>query len=352
LCLIQARSCLLAIERRVGHAVKLLALHLVDDKNNLIIESPSIQERWSSHPVALLPFFATESFLDIRARVQKAQKLEALMIDDEPPAQQKHWISREIGDKVVPKLNASIRTSQTLMQVQWQHTECFSAMDKRMLLVESKLLSLESKFASVESKLDTIMHHLLPSSMNMNLDSDNSVSDNLHHPPEHPVTPTPSKFPAIMNLAFSSPSSELFKLSYDQAKNSKGQIRKKAPPQQVLNHPFSSSNITASDYWNEYYYGSAGKLPLKVLEENHGSTWRSDSNHKRLDGKKGTALKASWSLQKPIYEYIEHLMVSNTEEVALGMVQEVFSMFPYKHYKKPILIKCKREFIRRWGLLP
>jgi hypothetical protein len=92
-------------------------------------------------------------------------------------------------------------------------------------------------------------------------------------------------------------------------------------------------------------------MPLKTLEETQGSSWCSDGKFKRLDGKKGTALKAGWSLQKPIYEYLEFLMSSYTEEVALSMVQDVFDLFPYKHSKKPNLGKCKKEFISRWGPL-
>jgi hypothetical protein len=59
-------------------------------------------------------------------------------------------------------------------------------------------------------------------------------------------------------------------------------------------------------------------MPLKTLEETQGSSWRSDGKFKRLDGKKGTALKAAgWSLQKSIYEYLEFLVISFTEDVPL-----------------------------------
>jgi hypothetical protein len=92
-------------------------------------------------------------------------------------------------------------------------------------------------------------------------------------------------------------------------------------------------------------------MPLTTLEETQGSSWRSDGKFKRLDGKKGTTLKAGWSLQKPIYAYLEFLMISYTEEVALSMVQDVFDLFPYKHSQKPNLSKCKKEFISRWGPL-
>jgi hypothetical protein len=163
-----------------------------------------------------------------------------------------------------------------------------------------------------------------------------------------PVTPIKSCSPSFVSAptvdAFSAPP-DWFKLSFDPAKNSKGFLRKKAPPQKVIHQLFSSSNLTVHNFWNKYFYGSPGKMPLKTLEETQGSSWHSDGKFKRLDGKKGTALKAGWSLQKPIYEYLEFLMISFTEEVALSMVQDVFDLFPYKHSKKPNLGKCKKELL-------
>jgi hypothetical protein len=44
-------------------------------------------------------------------------------------------------------------------------------------------------------------------------------------------------------------------------------------------------------------------------------------------------------------------MVSDKEDVALAMVQEVFKLFPYKHFKKLMLVKYKKEFVRRWDSL-
>jgi hypothetical protein len=125
----------------------------------------------------------------------------------------------------------------------------------------------------------------------------------------------------------------------------------RSPPQKVINRPFSGDNISALDYWNEFYHGSPGKAALNVLEEAYGSTWRSDSKFKRLDGKKGTALKSAWSLQKPIYDYMDLLMDTHLEDVAVAMIQEVFDLFPYKHSKRPNLAKCKKEFFCRWGHL-
>jgi hypothetical protein len=90
LCLFQAQACLLAMERRISQAVKMLASRPVDDKNNLISESPPIHQWWSSYCVCRLPFFQSANFLDICRHVYKAQMDQALMLDGEPPAKQKH----------------------------------------------------------------------------------------------------------------------------------------------------------------------------------------------------------------------------------------------------------------------
>jgi hypothetical protein len=266
----------------------------------------------------------------------------ALMLDDESSAQQKHWITHEIGDKVVPKLHACIPANQSIMQGQrHQHDEA---------------LILGQRILSIEHKLESILQHLrrpayLLNDSNGDMEEDHCSDDDLAM---EPVTPTKFCSPSFVSspavATFSAPP-DWFKLSFDPAKNLEGFLRKKAPPQKVINRPFSSSNLTAHNFWNEYFYGSPGKMPLKTLEETQGSSWRSDGKFKRLDGKKGTALKAGWSLQKPIYEYLEFLMISYTEEVAFSMVQDVFDLFPYKHSKKPNLGKCKKEFISHWGPL-
>jgi hypothetical protein len=87
----------------------------VKNKNNTISNSAPIHEWWSTHAVVKLPFFQTETFYDIPCQVHKAQMDEALMLDGEPLAQQKHWISHKIGDKVVPKLHACIIATQICM---------------------------------------------------------------------------------------------------------------------------------------------------------------------------------------------------------------------------------------------
>jgi hypothetical protein len=342
LCLTQARAYLLALERPIAQAVKMLASVLVDDNNNLIYESSPIHVCWASHSVLKLPFFKSPIFIDIFHRVRKAQMTKALILDDEPSAQQKHWITHVIGDKIVPKLHACIRANQSIMLGQChQHDEA---------------VILGQRILSIEHKLESILQHLrrpanLLNNSNGDMEEDHCLDDDSTM---EPVTPTKSCSPSFVSspavATFSAPR-DWFKLSFDPAKNSKVFFCKKAPPQKVINWPFSSSNFTAHNFWIEYFYGSPGKMPLKTLEETQGSSWRSDGKFKRLDGKKGTALKAGWSMQKPISKYLEFLMISYTEEVALSMVQDVFDLFPYKQSKKPNLGKCKKEFISRWGPL-
>jgi hypothetical protein len=71
---------------------------------------------------------------------------QALMLDGEPPANQKHWISHEIGDKVVPKLHACICATQSLMQGQRLHQQETSVIGHHI--------------SSIETKLDILLQHL------------------------------------------------------------------------------------------------------------------------------------------------------------------------------------------------
>jgi hypothetical protein len=64
LCLIQAPACLLALERRIAQAFKMLASVLVDDdNNNLICKSSPIHVPWVSHAVLKLPFLESPTFV-------------------------------------------------------------------------------------------------------------------------------------------------------------------------------------------------------------------------------------------------------------------------------------------------
>jgi hypothetical protein len=86
------------------------------------------------------------------------------------------------------------------------------------------------------------------------------------------------------------------------------------------------------------------------MELAHGSKWRSDTKYARVDGRQGTSLKASWSLQKPIYMYIEYHMVGGKSEgEAIQLIQDVFDRLSYRHSGRPKLNECKKEFVNIWG---
>jgi hypothetical protein len=139
-------------------------------------------------------------------------------------------------------------------------------------------------------------------------------------------------------------------ICYNSKLNSKGKKRLHKPPSPVLNRPFSLSNVTATDYWTEFKYGVNGGPSLESLELSHGSKWRSDTAYARVDGRKGTSLKASWSLQKPIYMYIEHhISLGKSEEESIQLIQDVFDRLRYRHSGRPKLNECKKEFVNIWG---
>jgi hypothetical protein len=166
---------------------------------------------------------------------------QALMLDGEPPAKQKHWISHEIGDKVVPKFHACICASQSLMHGQRLHQQETSALGHRL--------------SSIETKLDTILQHLKTPPNLSSSDQASYAHDDDEVEVESvgvPISPSPC-------LLSPPPSSDWFKLSFDPVKNSKGFARKKVAPQKVIICPFSGDNISVLDYWNEFYHGSPSK---------------------------------------------------------------------------------------------
>ncbi len=138
---------------------------------------------------------------------------------------------------------------------------------------------------------------------------------------------------------------------YDPLLTSKGKPRKRAPPIQLNQRPFSNSNITAKDFWSEYKYGRNGLPSLESLELAYGTKWRTDTKFKRCDGRSGTALKAGWSQRLPIYTYIEFLIQKKgfSEDEALACIEEVFGRSRGSKANKPNLQFCKVEFIELWG---
>jgi hypothetical protein len=110
--------------------------------------------------------------------------------------------------------------------------------------------------------------------------------------------------------------------------------------------PFSSSNLTASDYWNEWKTGVNGNPSLESMESN-GPDWRSDKRYRRDDGSYGTAIKVAWSKQLPLYKAIAHLIKVDNMETrdAIDHVQSILDSNKYHKSGKPDLGKCKPHLV-------
>lgn len=320
MCLIQAKGCLMAFQRRIGQAVLMLASLPVDEKNNLLAEMSPMFVKWSQHPVVMLDYFRSQVFYNICGRVQTSQIEESKDLAEELSVRQRSWVSKEMG-KIMPKLSQGNRISQSILLGQRQSTE-----------------HITSSLELVHQKMDWIIKQLSnggPSAV-----EEGSISSSDSNPPPARIrsTPLPQFLPP-------NPDSVV----YDTTLNSKGKPRKHRPPFPVLNRPFSGSNVTANDYWLEYKYGVNGSPSLESLEF-FGTKWRSDTSVARAGGKSGTSLKAAWSLQKPVYLYIQaHIQMGSPEEVAIQLIQEVFDECCYKSSGRPKLSVCKKEFVKRWG---
>jgi hypothetical protein len=326
MCLIQAKGCLLAFERRIGQAVLMLASLPLDEKNNLLTEQPPLFIRWATHPVVLLDYFRSDVFQDICIRVQASQKSEFNDLAEELTSRQRSWVTKELG-KIMPKLCVANRTSQSILQGRRQSTE----------QVVGSLELAHQKIDWIIKKL--IEGDLCPSSGSVAAEP-SSASVNAPGPKQ--LACPPPQFVATVNNI----------VSYNTSQNSKGKPRKHRPPFPVLNRPFSSSNVTAYDFWLEYKYGVNGSPSLENLELTFGSKWRSDTMFACAGGKTGTSLKAAWSLRKPVYSYIAaHIQSGLSEEEALSLIQDVFDEYSYKNSGKPKLSDCKKEFVTRWGII-
>lgn len=116
-CLNQALGCLLAMERRIQHAVKLLASKVQDERNNPIFEDPAIYLQWKT-PILGHPFFSSPAFRSIVTRVHDGQRSESLVTDEELSKVQSNWVKREISNVLLPKLQRTQRCTQSILQQQ------------------------------------------------------------------------------------------------------------------------------------------------------------------------------------------------------------------------------------------
>jgi hypothetical protein len=121
MCLFQARGCLLAFERRIGHAVLMLASLPLDCKNNLMADLPPLYLRWGRHPVCRHEFFKSSVFQNICHRVHKNQKEDFDQCVESFSAVQKNWVTVEMG-KIIPKIHAGTRLSKSILQGQRQNS--------------------------------------------------------------------------------------------------------------------------------------------------------------------------------------------------------------------------------------
>jgi hypothetical protein len=371
-CLLQAHGSLLAIRFRIISAVKLLASLPLNDKNNLQPDELPIYQRWAHHPVVKLPFFGSQTFFDICTRVQNNQKQAAHLSDNEPSAQHKSWFGREVHQHIVPKLSHNIRLIQSLITGQRELRVEVLASNSRLQTVDhnmhsidetnetvlSRLDVLTSQVATVSSQLNALLSHYslptvvdsIPTPPSPPLQQPPTPFAAMHHspPPGSSVPVTPSPLPPHGNVTGLIHSTHS---TYDPVFNTKGEPRKRAPPQHLWHRPFSDSNLTARDFWNEYKYGTNGLPSLESLELRYGTKWRSDRNFKRSDGQCGTTLKSTWSSRLPVYAYMEFLtqMQGHTEEAALELIEDVFRSNRRKTANKPNLSACKKDFVRLWG---
>jgi hypothetical protein len=333
MCLFQARGCLLAFERRIGQGVKMLASLPLNEKNLMLAEEPAIHLHWANHPVCLLDYFQSIVFQNISNRVQKGQRQESFATSNDLSSRQKNWVSQEIN-KITPKLNASARLSQAILQGQRQS---FAKVARSLEGLHTKTDWIIGHLVT-NANIPTTIRKCKPDAV-VNVESVSQYSSPSTHGNDVPIRPPRYVCTTTVEAAF------------NPLVNSKGKKRKHCPPSPVLNRPFSNSNLTAQDYWMEYKYGVNGHPSLESLELAHGSKWRSDTVFSRVDGKKGTSLKAAWLLQRPIYFFIQyHIDSGQSEQESLLLIQEVFDRLSYRHSGKPKLKECKKDFIRMWGV--
>jgi hypothetical protein len=311
-CLYQALGSLKAFKRRIEHAVKLLASLPLDAKNILMPLAEPIHIQWQSYPVLHHDFFSSTRFEALVTLVQTGQKQEALLLSGDLSQHQKSSMQREFTDRITPGIQQNIRTTQ------------------------SALVNIERLQATLEGGIKLLLQFVQPST---------ACTIEKDVPMLSPLDLTSKKI--LLQKVLTSVSSGIehqHQPTYDKTVTTKGNARKRAPHQSIQNGPFSTLNLTAIDYWMEYKYGRNQGVPLEQLEADYGSKWRSDSVYTRSDGSTGTALKSAWSLQKPIYEFIEYLIrEGRSEEEALLVVQEMFDQNAWKS-GKPKLQACAKLF--------
>jgi hypothetical protein len=312
-CLNQALGALKAMERRIHSAVKLLASYFQDDRNLLLPDIPAIFLTWRS-PILTHPFFKSTSFHTIVQRVQEGQRRESMLLDELPSLTQCNWVKREVTQVLLPKIQSSQQV--ILSMLQGQRSLLHDSHDQRLTLQEQ-----QQTIDRLSCQLSLVMDHFgIENGSSVSSDSSSSTT---------PINPSSANdVQPNDNLPASYVGEEI--------------SPKKRSYQLVQNKPFSSSNVTAADYWREWKSGVNGNPSLESLEAS-STSWRSDKRFKREDGSYGTAIKVAWSKQLPLYKAITYLIDTHQlgDDVAIERVQNILNANKYKKSGKADLSKCK-----------
>jgi hypothetical protein len=295
-----------SLEWRILHGVLLLASLPLDSNNILMADQPPIIARWSSFSVCQMTFFKSAVFHDIMTKVHESQKKHANLLHLELSPENKKFVQLEIGDRILPCIQSQTRLCMEVIESQ-RRSEAELYEIKGMLL---KLFKNEGLSEDDEN------HQNRVESYSSQFDSD----------------PNSRVVPALDTASAPIPHNPI--LCKD------GLPRERKPHRRLVGGPFSQENITAQDYWNEYYHGINGELPLSQKESMYGCKWRSDTAWNT----KGTSLKAKWSLQKPLYVFMDYLISDGqSPETAVATIQLIFDQQSYKS-GKPDIGLCNKVF--------
>jgi hypothetical protein len=333
-CLNQAFGALKAMERRVHSAVKLLASKPQDDRNHFLNEKLPIHKCWKT-PILNHPFFSSVAFLAIADRVQGAQLRESMNALQEPAPLHRNWVKQEVTKVLLPKLLQTQQCTQSILFGQRALADRQDYFSKANLANNVLLARISMQLSGISQKLGI-----------------EPVQEEFSC-----VTPPESSATSVLmskEATFSGIDDDDESTNHNSGTPSSihGSSGTKRAYRLVDNKPFSTSNVTAEDYWNEWKFGVNEKPSLESLERK-STEWRSDRNKRfqRADGSFGTAIKVAWSKQKPIYSAIAYMIDKQdmSPSQAIQVVQDIFDVHNYPKSGKPDLNKCKpflQEIVR------
>jgi hypothetical protein len=298
--LFMARGCLDSLKLRLKRGVQLAASRPYDTMGRLLIDSEPLYILWGNFPLfSKHAFFRSEAFLDVVRRVRVAQdKASEHHLDVSEDV--RNELHRLVDQKVTP---------------QFEHQQ-------------NQLDALAIGLQNGHNLLVQIWNRISePRGSEQYSQEEDSAARSLLPRPE-PTTVEPTR----------------------QLTTKKGAPRQKRPKTNILEALPAGSVIwsrelkTARDYWVEFEYGMMGKPPLRKLEDEHGSKWRSDKLILNVTHQKSTAMKTMWSQRTPIYNWILYRteQCDEEEELAIQEMQAVFDRF-YSRNRHPHLGKIAKE---------